>query len=302
MLDCEIQWLGGVIDAEGSFILTCAKAKRGLYLCKIRKASLIIATTDNVIIPTICQLLNCSCGTYIYNKQKRSAIHQVRIGGSSLRLLLPVLIPHLYTKQPQAKLVLSALNIKSGINAFYSKDESQLWQSYYDRVRILNQVGKTAAKDTEQRNHVFSWPWLAGMTDGDGAIINSKFGIGGRLLKPVFKISLAHMLTIKYLEEQLGTNSLKGGGGIGNRRPIKTIRLMAKKQLEILPSITPHLRLKKPQAQIALEIATLRQLLPIGTNNSNSDIGVRIKRLLNRLDELNASSNKSRRKRRPIVV
>ena len=297
MFDHEIQWLCGVIDAEGSFILTYAKAERKRRYCKIRRCYLKILTTDNIIIPKICEILKC-------HHQPHPSKLSIRITGNQLRLLLPRLIPHLYTKQPQAKLVLAALNIKNGQNSFYSKTESQLWHSYYKKIRQLNAVGKKAINDIELREHIFSWPWLAGMTDGDGTIINGRFGLGGRALKPIYKISLAHLLTISYLGEQLGVGSLRAGGGKGNKRPVRSIRLMAEKQREILPKIIPYLQLKREQAEIALEIATLRHSLPPGTNRLDSGVGDRIKKALNRIDELNKPIGKlrPRRKRHPIAV
>jgi hypothetical protein len=289
MFDHEIQWLCGVIDAEGSFILTYAKAERKRHCCKIRRCYLKILTTDSIIIPKVCEILKC-------HYQPRPSKLSVRITGSQLRLLLPKLIPYLYTKQPQAKLALAALNIKNGQNSFYSEAESQLWHSYYKKVRQLNQVGKKAINDVEPREHIFSWPWLAGMTDGDGTIINGRFGLGGHSIKPIYKISLAHLLTIDYLGGQLGVGSLRSGGGKGNKRPLRAIRLMADKQREILPKIIPYLQLKREQAEIALKIAMLRHSLPPGTNRLDSDTGDKIKILLSELDRLNASSGKSRHK------
>jgi hypothetical protein len=140
------------------------------------------------------------------------------------------------------------------------------------------------------------------MTDGDGTIINGRFGLGGRALKPIYKISLTHLSTIGYLGERLGVGSLRAGGGKNNKKPVRSIRLMAEKQREILPKIIPYLQLKREQAEAALEITTLRHSLPPGTNRLDSDIGNRIKGLLNKLDELNVLSGKSRRKRCLIVI
>ena len=153
--------------------------------------------------------------------------------------------------------------------------------------------------DNELREHSFNWPWLAGMTDGDGTIINSYFGSKKcRTLKPIYKISLAHLLTIDYLKLQLGVGSLRGGGGKENKRPVRTVRLMTAKQFEILPQIMPYLVLKRGQAELALQIIQLRRSLPNGIHQG-PEID-RIKILLQKLDDLNVVSGKSRRKKRVV--
>jgi len=296
MLNDDIKWLCGVIDAEGSFSLSYARGKRGGHYCRIRTCRLRISTTDNIIIPKICDILRRHITESVSRNKNHSNRLSVNVIGGMLRQLLPDLIPHLYTKQPQAILTLAALDIKCGSNTPYSDSESQEWHLHYSRVNELNRRGKKAVDDNEPRSHIFSWPWLAGMVDGDGTIINACFGKNKCTIKPVLKIALAHLLTIEYLKTQLNVGSLRGGGGKGNRRPIRTIRLMAEKQREILPKIIPYLRLKREQAEVALEIAIIRHSVPNGTRLHQGT--ARIKQLLNKLDELNASSGKSRRKRK----
>jgi hypothetical protein len=298
MFDHDIKWLCGVIDTEGSFSMSYKRAKRGRRTYRIRTCRLRISTTDDIIIPAASKLLGHSQQRSHPRNKRHSPRRTITIIGGQLRRLLPKLIPHLYTKQPQAKLLLAALNVKNGQNSFYALEESQLWDSIYRRVRELNQVGKRAIEDQEPREHEFSWPWLAGMTDGDGAIINAKFGKGGCTIKPVHKIALAHQQTIRYLESQLGVNSLRAGGGKDNKRPVRSIRLMAEKQREILPKIIPYLQLKRKHAEIALEIANIRAALPSGAQwQSHLDEMTRIKQLLDELNGLNAKSGKSNKSR-----
>ena len=249
-----------------------------------------IKTLDKLIVPKIRVLLGKPVST-------EQHLLDIKIASGELRALLPLLIPHLYTKQPQARYVLEALNIKSGQNTVYTEEESRHWHVCFEKVSALNRRGKRAIIDLEPRDHNFSWPWFAGMIDGDGSILNAYFGQRKcRTLKPILKVSLTHILTIDYLRTQLGVGSLCGGGGKGNKRPVKTIRLMAEKQHEILPQIIPHLVLKREQAELALQIVQLRRTLSSGVRQG-PEID-KIKDLLCKLDTLNALSGKSRRKAR----
>lgn len=283
IVESDLQWLAGIIDSEGSIELRYSKCKRKGYSIAVRVARMRIKMCDRLAVPRVARIIDRG---YQNNEYAQS----VCVIGGSLRRLLPQLIPYLYTKQPQAKLVLQALDIKAGEATTYLTEESLVWDSLFKKVAVLNKRGLAAEIDTYQRTHTFSWPWLAGFVDGDGTIMLGKFG---RIIKPILKISLAHLPTISYLAEKLGRGELSSGGGKGNKRSIRAIRLMSNDLLQVLPEIIPYLVVKKKHAELALEIVRLRAAVPNGQHNHPNILAA--KELVNSLAALNAISKKSRR-------
>jgi hypothetical protein len=275
----NLQWLAGVIDAEGSISIYKQPQKRGKYTIITRKYKMRILTTDDIIIPQVAQLLNKQ-----YHKEPHR--NHITVYSCECKELLTQLLPFLYIKQPQAKCLLQIAAIKNGKNEFYTTEEETLWDNICQTNSLLNLRGKDAPEDTEERQHEFSWPWFAGLIDGDGTIITSKFGRGSHLIiKPVIKISLANLKTIEYLSEKLGINSLSSGGGKGNKRKTRAIRLMSNSIFSIAPKIIPYLTLKKERAEIAYEIVCLRREIQNGQyNHPNVQ---KVKELIQKLDLLN---------------
>jgi len=279
MNDVELQWIAGVIDAEGSIEMSTQRAKRMSYIVIIRRHRIRISTTDNIIIPKIAKLLNRNFADNNYRKT-------ITINSNQCKKLLIKLLPYLYIKQPQAKLLLKAMSIKDGKNTPYTIKENNQWAYICDKVQKLNMRGKYAPIDNYQRNHTFSWPWLAGLIDGDGTITNSEFGPRNCCtIKPIVKISLTNLKTIEYLSKQLNIKSLPSGGGKGNKRITRAIRLMSNNIYNIIPNILPFLTLKKERALLAFEIVRLRREIPNGQNNHKNI--VKVKELINKLDILN---------------
>lgn len=287
--ETDLQWLAGIVDSEGSIDLRYANAKRDGYQVQTRVARMRIKTCDLVIVPRVANWVGTNTSTKPQKNTNHTSYTTTTICGGRLRALLPMLIPHLYTKQPQASLVLEALNIKAGQATIYSASEAERWDNLYHQVATFNKDGVFAEPDTCARSHRFSWPWLAGFVDGDGTITASKFT---RNYKPVLKISLAHLPTITYLAKQLGRGELSSGGGKGNKRPTRAIRLMSNDLLRVLPEIIPYLAIKKKQAELALEIVELRSRIPNGQHDHPNV--ARAKLLIRELNTLNAVSRKSR--------
>lgn len=293
IIEADLAWLAGIVDAEGSIDLSRKRCKRGKYTVTVRIARMRIKTCDMVVVPRIAAWFNVMVSKHAPINTLHSESSTVTIAGRRLREFLPIIIPHLYIKQPQAKIALDALNIKAGKATPYSLAESIAWDELYNKMRELNSDGRQAPIDNQPRDHQFSWAWLAGLVDGDGSITVGRFGIGGRTRKPVLKISLTHRPTIKYLASVLGRAELKSGGGVGNKRLTTSIRLMSNDLLRILPEIVPYLAIKGRHAELALQIARLRVTMPGGQwNHPNVAIA---RQLLDQLDMINSMSKKSRR-------
>lgn len=261
----DLQWIAGIIDAEGSIGLYYKKKKVNGYIIKSRKAILRISTCDHIIIPEISRILNKK---YIQKRINKNRIkYIITLTGNKLKYLLSNLVKFLYTKQPHALFCLKAIYIKNGKNEFYSENESNAWENYRKELKELNERGRNATVDNKDRSHIFTWPWLAGLIDGDGSITLSEFGPRHKpSIKPIIKISLAHLKTIIYLCEKFNRTELKGGKIRGNRRLLKTIRFMSTDIYNLSPKIIPHLRLKKKLAELAYQIVSLRKEV---TNKAN---------------------------------
>lgn len=257
--------------------------KRGIYRVRVRWVCLNIKTTDNVIVPTICKLFRKSVRTSLH--KKFGPRHLVNFTPGQLRLILPKIIPYLYIKQPHAQLCQQALNIKAGNNTPYSQCESKQWDEIFHKIKLLNIRGHNAHVDNYQRNHKFTWAWLAGLIDGDGSITITAWRLKDHIIqKPTIKISLTHLGAIEYLSGILGIRSIKSGKMSGNRRPCRAVRLMSGKIIDIAPKIIPHLKLKKKSAELAYEIALLRRNIPNGQYNHPNV--ARCKELIKQLRQL----------------
>lgn len=261
----DLQWIAGIIDAEGSIGLYYKKKKINGYVVKSRSAKLTISTCDHIIIPEISRILNKKYFSEKRNKNKMKYV--ISLTGNQVRCLLSSLVKFLYIKQPHALLCLKALYIKNSKNEFYTEAESNTWENYRKELKILNERGKNATIDDKKRLHIFTWPWLAGLIDGDGSVTLSEFGPRHKpTIKPIIKISLAHLKTITYLCKKFNRTELKGGKTKGNRRLTKTIRFMSTDIYNLSPKIIPHLKLKKKLVELAYQIVSLRREVTNKTN------------------------------------
>jgi len=136
-----------------------------------------------------------------------------------------------------------------------------------DKMRTLNARGFGVPDELEPRRHQFSPAWLAGLVDGDGCIsvgawkFRRRDGRKHTLIKPYLKISLAHIKTIEYLSSVFNVGVLKSGKELScgtRRRKMRAVRILPEKLSIWLPKLIPHLRLKRRQAELALEIIRLR--------------------------------------------
>lgn len=266
MQTCDLQWLAGIIDSEGCFGIRLNKSKRSKS--GIRCCSLVIATTDSVIVPKVCDILGAHYTLKNPSGAAKSRSKSIKIVGSQLRLILPQIISFLYTKQPHAKLVLEALNIKNGTNTPYTDDEAARWEDLRQKISILNGRGIDTIADNSIREHIFSWPWVAGLIDGDGSIhIETLKKNNSTYYRPALSINMAHNNTISYLSIKLQLSQINSNRPHGNKRKTTRVRALYNNLSRILPDIIPYLILKKRKAEVALEICKLRESLLSGEHS-----------------------------------
>jgi hypothetical protein len=99
----DLQWIAGIIDAEGSIEISLIETKRKYCSIMIRRHRIRVSTTDNIIIPRIAKLLKRRYNDSPYRKS-------ITISSNECKELLIKLIPFLYLKQPQAKFLIQAMN------------------------------------------------------------------------------------------------------------------------------------------------------------------------------------------------
>lgn len=265
----QLQWLAGIIDSEGSITLRNSffhdNRKSGKMKAS-RNGRITIATCDNVIVPFISELVGINYKILNRKTAAGNSIYSIIIGDKkTLKDLLPKIIPYMFTKQPHARILLKSLFLPSG--RFYTDEESIMHKELTNKIRILNSRGYGIQDELESRDHLFTYSWFAGVIDGDGCVsagewkIKSRNGIQRSVLKPYLKISLSHIKTVEYLSFVLQTGILKSGRELScrtNRRKTRAIRLMPEKLMIWLPRVMPHLRLKRNQAELALQLSKLK--------------------------------------------
>lgn len=144
-------WLGGIVDGEGSFYCTLTKCSCLKYpKYKEDKIHIRVALKiEMACLPTIkrCEGLFRNMGVNIKMRQRTKRIkndteigyyHSVTIANQKQLLkVIPCLIPYLFTKQKQAKLVLRYIHSRKYNNSFeYSKRELKL----AEKMRVMNKV------------------------------------------------------------------------------------------------------------------------------------------------------------------
>jgi len=280
----KLQWLAGIIDSEGTIHITndTTKGRRPGSRKNRRTIYISIATCDAILVPEICSWFDEIPHTYkSYNGTK---VYSTRWYGKCAEAVLQRIRKYLYTKQPQAELAILAYNDKQNIK--FVKSE----------ISKLNARGIGAPLDVFHRKHTFTWPWLAGMIDGDGCISvglwkkTSQKGRGGQKpsIKPYIAISLAHRKTVDYIASCFGVGKAKSGSPGHNgtkRRGTVKVRFMTSKIIEIVPKLEPHLVLKRDKAKLAYKISILKSTR---TNNGNhTGIDTQISMLLDELKGMN---------------
>lgn len=245
------QYIAGIIDAEGTISMTLTSRNTRFHYLKI-------VTCDNIIVPYLCKLFKKEIRIKKPSGQAKSNGFRIRLVGSELRDFLPNVIPYLFIKKQQAECTLRALNIKCGKNEPYTNNESELWYNLYCKVSAINKRGNKHDVSKFYKNVYsnFTWPWLAGVIDGDGCIMLEK---RNNTLKPSIKISLSNKKAIEYIAKNIGCNMIKSGRKAGNRRSMFAVRMLSNKMMEIGPKIINHLILKKKKLEIAMKIVNIRE-------------------------------------------
>jgi len=186
----------------------------------------------------------------------KSKSYGVRLVGGQLCKLLNTMSHHLCTKSSHADIILNALNIKHGQPKPYTETEAKLWDNYCSALELLNRRGNCPNQGgATPINYHVTWPWLAGIIDGDGSIYLSKFNT---TIKPVLVISMTNHATVDIIAAKLGTTS-RISKARGNRRDCKRLRVLSNVLHKILPHLIPYLTLKKHKAEMAHKIINTRR-------------------------------------------
>jgi hypothetical protein len=259
LTEAQKAYIAGIIDSDGSMSLVYSFVK--LKQSYVRQYKLSISTKDKFIVNTISNWLNLDYSSSI-GKSKMNVLRMA--SAQKIKFLLIDIYPYLYTKQPRAKLMIEAIDIKDGRDESYTEEEKQLWFSKQKRLCELNAFGikSIGIIDDELRNHQFHWAWIAGITDGDGSlpITSWSSGLGHKILKPTYQLGMCHEMTIRYIAEKIGANVKIKQDKRPNRNKSFNIRILPTKLIEFLPHIIEYLVFKKTRAIYCLELCQLRQI------------------------------------------
>lgn len=213
----DLQYIAGVIDSEGSLDISVSKSKGYVhYYPRIR-----IKTTDSVIVPHISKLLD---------KKHETRAMVISVQGQRCVDLIDLIRPYLLVKARQADKLIE-------LQGKPADDELKLLNSGY--------VPRAFIPEYE-----ITYPWLAGMIDGDGSIY--KCVLGRNQEKRALTIGLTDLEAMVVMANFFGL-SLQN---TGEKRPIRNqcqrVRLLSQKILEHGPHILPHLTLKKAKMEEAI--------------------------------------------------
>ncbi len=102
----------------------------------------------------------------------------------------------------------------------------------------------------------FSWEWLAGFIDGEGCFImqatNYKDGKESGGFTPVLSICQKDLALLEYIRDSIGMGFIPPST---IKRGYPYLYFTSGKLRKLLQLILPHLRLKRRQAEILLEVS-----------------------------------------------
>ena len=283
--EVEKSRLAGVIDGEGSILISKIAPKKGRYRRGFYyRANLEIANSNSLFVRRVLGLIGK--GSASFTKEKHVEWKDKwQYQGSSLVLkaILPQVLPYLVVKKKVAEKMLEYLEfvdanqIDGPMEVPEGFDERR--DALYHEIKRLNERGPNSSR--EDGTSAFLPPvagargrgirtvhcrilsetgraWLAAIVDGEGTImiverIDSKFRRGFYYC-PILEISNTNRTVLNKVWETIG------GGGVysANRgTPLQRKRWMyaasAGVMRAILPQILPYMIIKKKQTMLALE-------------------------------------------------
>lgn len=102
--------------------------------------------------------------------------------------------------------------------------------------------------------------YAAGIVDGEGTISLFRCGKSNHSLSLTVAVSNTNMWLVQWLKFAFGGNAYLARDGQGtNKKDVYTWGIYSLPALEFLKLVYPYLRLKKPQAEIAIKFLEMRK-------------------------------------------
>ena len=258
----SIEWLAGLVDAEGSFYLT--------YTSKgTRVVNFSISMTDLLPIKHASELLQLQIEIQKPTGNAKQCSYRIRARCTKIVVpIIEMLLPYLVTKKNAADILLQISNIvQKHIN-----DPSYKY-SIDDKLELIDLEEKLIKCNVGCPeycgNPIFSFDWLAGMTDGDGSVYFSKCKIQKREFhRLVYKISLKDQYTINYINNSF--NRKNSNNPFQDKRPNRnknyTFRLISSQASTILMKLDGKTITKERQIELGLELNSIRSSRTVESN------------------------------------
>lgn len=128
-------WLGGIIDGEGSIMMTSQRMNNG----HIKYQPVIqISNTDDAIIAKSIEEISKFTGSFIIEKKTKNFIAKdIKVKGHKrCKTLLPELIPHLYGRKHEKAVLLLEWILYRETQPF-NYESTQVDHDYYDKIRRI---------------------------------------------------------------------------------------------------------------------------------------------------------------------
>lgn len=136
--ETSLAWTAGILDGEGTITLV----NNGDWRITPR---VMLTMTDRPTVVRVYDILRLGClGNPTPETLKHKAKHHWAAGGADAASICKILLPYLFTKKPQAELVILYQRhcmFGPGINTL-SDEQKELRESIVEQMTVLNKRGK----------------------------------------------------------------------------------------------------------------------------------------------------------------
>lgn len=255
MHENDLAYVAGFFDAEGCVLISKAKGTIGmihpLYYLRVK-----IGVTNQSIMNWFKYQFGGSLSIIRGKKKQKKILFHWQIGTKPAEIFLRQIFPYLQLKKPQTELAFQFQNEmrRKKPHKRVSSEFLRLREQLRDQVSLLNQ----GHFDTECKiGDKFKIPYVAGLLDGDGYI---KIKIRRFRQKNIEKNPTYCLVVGSCCLDQSIINWLKTnfGGSMYTEKCSGSIdsfrwRIGANPAMDFLQEILPFLRLKVPQAELAIQ-------------------------------------------------
>lgn len=259
--EVDISWVAGVIDAEGSFGLR-RHPTRPTQVLATAECGLVHASALAEVKDIVAELSGASFKVYTRRLVGRKDFYCFKlVSKKSVFQFTEALLPFVRVKRHEARLQHAFL--KRAVISRHVSDEYDFalcdlsYRLKHTASDCSYAVDALASEDFELRGNDAAW--LAGYTDGDGCVSMCNNDVlvvypstNGREIEKLASL-IAKMTQLPSIRPYVVPPRSAGA------RPLYRLNVTQERARRLLPQLVPHLRIKKLQAQAAIEALSLER-------------------------------------------